>query len=174
MNNLSFCWNCWIRCVEIYVICVELIFLLWAFFSTVFHNIEVFSTFLLAAFPCKYWLWQLWKMFLVLTVWLIPANGWVSKTAAYFSRHGLNGLVLHVIGGRSNACCAFLTGLQYSVLPLHGCAASFTCAGHFLAFMSCFWITYCLQIYVVPFSNAKVVGSFRMARLNMFRRKEVA
>ena len=28
-----------------------------------------------------------------------------------------------------------------------------------------------LEIYVVPFSNAKVVGSFRMARLNMFRRK---
>ena len=27
-----------------------------------------------------------------------------------------------------------------------------------------------LEIYVVPFSNAKVVGSFRMARLNMFRR----
>jgi hypothetical protein len=27
-----------------------------------------------------------------------------------------------------------------------------------------------LAIYVVPFSNAKVVGSFRMARLNMFRR----
>lgn len=48
-----------------------------------------------------------------------------------------NGLVLLVIGGRSNACCAFLTGLQYSVLPLNGCAASFTCAGHFLAFTSC-------------------------------------
>jgi hypothetical protein len=31
-----------------------------------------------------------------------------------------------------------------------------------------------LEIYVVPFSNAKVVGSFRMARLNMFRRKVVA
>ena len=31
-----------------------------------------------------------------------------------------------------------------------------------------------LEIYVVPYSNAKVVGSFRMARLNMFRRKEVA
>ena len=27
-----------------------------------------------------------------------------------------------------------------------------------------------LAIYVVPFSNAKVVGSFRIARLNMFRR----
>ena len=27
-----------------------------------------------------------------------------------------------------------------------------------------------LEIYVVPFINAKVVGSFRMARLNMFRR----
>ena len=27
-----------------------------------------------------------------------------------------------------------------------------------------------LEIYVVPFSNAKIVGSFRMARLNMFRR----
>ena len=26
MNNLSFCWNCWIRCIEIYVICVALIF----------------------------------------------------------------------------------------------------------------------------------------------------
>ena len=50
----------------------------------------------------------------------------------------LNGLVLLVIGGRSNACCAFLAGLQYSVLPLIGCATSFTCAGHFLAFMSCF------------------------------------
>ena len=31
-----------------------------------------------------------------------------------------------------------------------------------------------LEIFVVPFSNAKVVGSFRMARLNMFRRKVVA
>ena len=84
MNNLSFCWNCWIRCVEIDVICVALIFLLWAFFSTVFHNIEVFSTFLLAAFPCKYWLWQLWKMFLVLSIWLIPANGWVSYPLPLF------------------------------------------------------------------------------------------
>ena len=96
------------------------------------------------------------------------------RTLCHCSRCRLNGFVLLVIGGRSNACCAFVSGLQYSVLPLNGCAASFTCAGHFLAFTSCFWITYCLQIYVVPFSNAKVVGSFRMARLNMFRRKVVA
>ena len=50
----------------------------------------------------------------------------------------LNGLVLLVIGGKFNAYCAFLAGLQYSVLPLIGCAASFTCAGHFLAFKFCF------------------------------------
>ena len=37
MNNLSFCWNCWIRCGEIEVICVELIF---------FHSLSflLFST----------------------------------------------------------------------------------------------------------------------------------
>ena len=137
MNNLSFCWNCWIRCVEIDVICVALIFLLWAFFSTVFHNIEALSTFIHPASPCKYVLLQLWKMFLVQTIWLIPANGWVSNTVAYFSRRRFNGLVLLVIGGRSHAYCACLTGLQYSALPLNGCAASFTCAGHFLAFKSC-------------------------------------
>ena len=109
------------------------------------HSFLQFSTisrcfphFLLTAFPCKYVLLQLWKMFLVRTVWLIPANGRVSNMVAYFSRRRLNGLVLLVIGGRSNACCAFLAGLQYSVLPLIGCATSFTCAGHFLAFMSCF------------------------------------
>ena len=105
---------------------------------------------------------------------LFRRTGEYRKRQPIFSRRRFNGLVLLVIGGRSNAYCACPTGLQYSVLPLNGCAASFTCAGHFLAFTSCFWITYCLQIYVVPFSNAKVVGSFRMARLNMFRRKVVA
>ena len=59
------------------------------------------------------------------------------RTLCLCSPCRFNGLVLLVIGGRSNACCAVLTGLQYSVLPLNGCAASFTCAGHFLAFMSC-------------------------------------
>ena len=83
MNNLSFCWNCWIRCVEIDVICVALIFFQFFLFCNS-CNIEVFSTFLLTAFPCKYVLLQLWKMFLVLTVWLIPANGWLSNTTAYF------------------------------------------------------------------------------------------
>ena len=39
---------------------------------------------------------------------------------------------------------------------------------------SAFELHIALEIYVVPFSYAKVVGSFRMARLNMFRRKVVA
>ena len=106
----------------------------WAFFSTVFHNIEVFSTFIHPALARKFRLWQLWKMFLIRTIWLIPANGRVSNMVAFVPPRRLNGLVLLVIGGRSNAYCAVLAGLQYSVLPLIGCAASFTCAGHFLAF----------------------------------------
>ncbi len=36
MNNLSFRWNCWIRCGEIYVICVALIFFIaFLLFSTI-------------------------------------------------------------------------------------------------------------------------------------------
>ena len=86
----------------------------------------------------------------------------------------LNGLVLLLIEGRSNAYCAFPTGLQYSVLPLNGCAAS--SLEPVISWLSCpaFESHIALEIYVVPFSNAKVVGSFRMARLNMFRRKGVA
>ena len=49
-------------------------------------------------------------------------------------------------------------------------AALFTIAACFLAFNYALEYLFALEIYVVPFSNAKVVGSFRMARLNMFRR----
>ena len=49
-------------------------------------------------------------------------------------------------------------------------AALFTFAACFLAFNYASEYLFALEIYVVPFSNAKVVGSFRMARLNMFRR----
>ena len=83
----------------------------------------------------------------------------------------LNGLVLLVIGGRSNAYCAFsracstrcyrsMVALHRSLVPVISWLSS-----------PAPWITYCLGDFVVPFSNAKVVGSFRMARLNMFRRK---
>ena len=142
MNNLSFCWNCWIRCVEIEVICVALIFFI-AFLFCNSCNIVAVSTCIHPAFARKFRLWQLWKMFLVRTVWLIPANGWLSNTAAYFSRLRFNGRVLLVIGGRSNAFYAFLTSLQYSVLPLNGCAASFTWAGLFLAFTLLLELPYC-------------------------------
>ena len=50
MNNLSFCWNCWIRCVEIDVICVALIFFQFFLFCNS-CNIEVFSTFCLLLSP---------------------------------------------------------------------------------------------------------------------------
>ena len=63
MNNLSFCWNCWIRCGEIDVICVALIFFI-AFLFGCFHNIEALSIFIHPAFARKFRLWQLWKMFL--------------------------------------------------------------------------------------------------------------
>ena len=90
------------------------------------------------------------------------------------SRRRLNGLVLLVIGGRSNAYCAFLAGLQYGAT-----AQWLRCIVHlcrsFLGFQVLLLeLHIALEIYVVPFSNAKVVGSFRMARLNMFRRKVVA
>ena len=132
-------------------------------------NIEVFPTFIHPAFA---------RILVVAVVedvsrsvyWLIPANGGVSYSLPLFTSQ-VNGLVLLVIGGRSNAYCAFLTGLQYSVLPLNGRATSLTYAGHFLAFQVLLLeLHIALEIYVVSFSNAKVVGSFRMARLNMFRR----
>ena len=168
MNNLSFCWNCWIRCVEIEVIYVALIFLIGILFCNS-CNIEVFSTFCLllslvntGCGSCgRCFLFELYGLFrrtdeYRTLVPLFPSQ--VKWACAACNRRKIQCLL------------CFSHGLAVLGLPLNGCAASFTCAGHFLAFKSCFWITYCLQIYVVPFSNAKVVGSFRMARLNMFRR----
>ena len=168
MNNLSFCWNCWIRCVEIEVICVALIFFI-AFLFCNSCNIVAVSTCIHPAFARKFRLWQLWKMFLVLTIWLIPANGGVSYSLPLFPSL-VNGLVLLVIGGRtmptvpfsrawSTRCYRSSVALHRSLVPV-------------ISWLSrpVPWITYCLGDFVVPFSNAKVVGSFRMARLNVFRR----
>ena len=135
MNNLSFCWNCWIRCIEIYVICVALIFFI-AFLFYCFPQYRGVSTFCLLLSLVNTGCGSCGRCFLFELYGLFRRTD-EYRTPCLCSLRRLNGLVLLLIGGRSNACCAFLTGLQYSVLPLHGCAASFTCAGHFLAFTSC-------------------------------------
>ena len=92
------------------------------------------------------------------------------------SHRRFNGLVLLVIGGRSNEC---LLCLSHGLAVLGATAQWLRCivrlCRSFLGFQVLpLELHIALEIYVVPFSNAKVGGSFRMARLNMFRRKEVA
>ena len=91
------------------------------------------------------------------------------------SRRRLNGLVLLVIGGKIQCLLCRSCGLAV----LGATAQWLRCIVHlcrsFLGFhVLLLELHIALEIYVVPFSNAKVVGSFRMARLNMFRRKVVA
>ena len=59
----------------------------------------------------------------------------------------------------STRCCSSMVALHRSLVPVISWLSS-----------PAFELHIALEIYVVPFSNAKVVGSFRMARLNMFRR----
>ena len=63
----------------------------------------------------------------------------------------------------STRCYRSMVALHRSLVPVISWLSS-----------SAFELHIALEIYVVPFSNAKVVGSFRMARLNMFLRKVVA
>ena len=117
-------------------------------FPQFLHNKPVISTIILYFFPHKFRLWKLWTLFLVQTVHPFPCNDFKSGTQpsqaspqqrAVWLWSLVSATAVEALKPYKKRSPSELTAPPLQQLPKKHCHFE---PNHFLAFMSCPWITY--------------------------------